>query len=95
MQHKGRNETAYGLGHLVKQGRKGALGPLREPAELSSPPCRCLSLLLEIDDQRAALVHSGALARLLPYLEVALQDRVDALKQARPCDMALFSLLLR
>lgn len=49
---------------------------------------RCLSLLLELEEQRATLVQSGALARLLPYLEVALQERVDELKQASGCGCA-------
>lgn len=44
---------------------------------------RCLGLLLEVEEQRVQLVWSGALARLLPYVELALQERVDALKQVR------------
>ena len=38
---------------------------------------------MELDQQRAQLVGSGALARLLPYQELALQKRMDALKQVR------------
>ncbi|GAB4819198.1 hypothetical protein N2152v2_006244 [Parachlorella kessleri] len=43
---------------------------------------RCLGLLLELEEPRAQLLASGVLARLLPYMELALRDAIEALKEA-------------
>ena len=43
--------------------------------------CRCLGLLMELEEPRTQLLASGVLARLLPYVELALRDDIEALKE--------------
>ena len=38
---------------------------------------------MELEEPRAQLLASGVLARLLPYVELALRDDVEALKEVR------------